>query len=265
MMISCGITFVVISGNLDLSAGSILSLLMCISLNFQSNSTMLAILIPLPIALIIGIMNGFIVGRYNANSVVVTLAMMLIIDGIGLIYTKGSVIRGISDTSYSYLSQKQIFSIPIYVFIVLLLIFGCGFLLIKTTFGKYLYYLGVNKEAAEIAGIKQQIVITIAYIISSISAFTGSIILGSRLLAASSTSGKGYEFDALTAILVGGTKLSGGKGNIFNTILGVILISIVINGLTLFNIPYEYQNVAKGLLVFIAILTDVKAGGNHEK
>jgi ribose/xylose/arabinose/galactoside ABC-type transport system permease subunit len=265
MLLSCGMTFVVITGNLDLSMGSMLSLLLCTSMRLQPHNIPLAIAVPVLVSIFFGMVNGFIVGRFNANSVIVTLAMMSVLDGITMLATRGEIANGVPGTSYSYLGTRTLFNIPLYVLLAIVFAAFTWFLLKKTTFGKFLYYLGVNKDAAIIAGVNSKKVMLIAYIISGLAVSLATLVLGSRLLAATAVSGKGYEFNALTAILVGGVKLTGGKGSMLNTIIGVILITTVINGLTLLKVSYEYQNIAKGILVFIAILSESKTGAGHER
>jgi ribose/xylose/arabinose/galactoside ABC-type transport system permease subunit len=265
MLLSCGMTFVVITGNLDLSMGSMLSLLLCTSMRLQPHNILLAIVVPILISIFFGMINGFIVGRFNVNSVIVTLAMMSVLDGITMLATRGEIANGIQGTGYSYLGTRSLFNIPLYVLLAIVFAVFTWFLLKKTTFGKFLYYLGVNKDAAIIAGVNSKKIMLIAYVISGFAVSLATLVLGSRLLAATAVSGKGYEFNALTAILVGGVKLTGGKGSMLNTIIGVILITTVINGLTLLKVSYEYQNIAKGILVFIAILSESKTGASYER
>lgn len=264
MLLSAGMTFVIITGNLDLSIGSTLSLLLCVSIRLQHSSVAMAIIAPFLIAIVIGVFNGFIVGRFNINSVIVTLAMMSAIAGVTLIYTSGYMSRGVPNTAYSFLGTGKVLGIPVYVLIVLFVIIVYEFLLRKTTFGRNLYYYGVNSEAASVAGINRQFLMIMVFLISSLSVAMATILMGSRLLSASPVAGTGYELDAITAILIGGVSLDGGRGKIINTVIGVFLVTVIINGLTLLNVPFEYRNVVKGMLILIAILTDRKSRWSYE-
>lgn len=264
MLLSAGMTFVVITGNLDLSIGSTLSLLLCLSIRLQPNSIAMALIAPFLVAIVIGAFNGYIVGKFNVNSVIVSLAMMSAIAGITLIYTSGSMSRGVPDTAYSYLGTGKVFGIPVYVLIVLFVVIVFELILRKTTFGRNLYYYGVNSEAASVAGINGQFLMIMVFLISSLSVAMATILMGSRLLSASPVAGTGYELDAITAILIGGVSLDGGRGNIINTVIGVLLVTVIINGLTLLNVPFEYRNVVKGLLILTAILTDRKSRWSYE-
>lgn len=264
MLLSAGLTFVVITGNLDLSIGSLLSLLLCLSIRLQPKSVTMAIIVPFLIAAVIGSFNGFIVGRFNVNSVIVTLAMMSGIAGITLIYTSGMMSRGVPGTAYSFLATGEILGIPLYVIIVLMVVVVYEFILRKTTFGRKLYYYGVNNEAALIVGINRQKLMITVFMISSLSVAMATILMGSRMLSASPVAGTGYELDAITAILIGGVSMDGGRGTIINTVIGVLLVTVIINGLTLLNVPFDYRNVAKGMLILIAILADRKSRWSHE-
>ena len=265
LLLSCGMTFVVIAGNLDLSMGSVLTLCLCIAIRVQVLNPWLAYLVPFIVALVSGLLIGFIVGRFEANSIIATLGMMVMVSGIAFVYTNGSIARGVTDTVYSFIGTAEVLGIPIYAILAVGYAVVCHFILNNTRFGRSLYYIGVNKEAAEATGMNIRSIIIKSYLLSALSVALAATVLGSRLLSAAPTSGTGYEFDALTAILVGGIALTGGKGTILNTFVGVLLVTVMINGLTQLNMPYEYQSVVKGVLVMISILTESKAGAKHEK
>jgi ribose/xylose/arabinose/galactoside ABC-type transport system permease subunit len=138
-------------------------------------------------------------------------------------------------------------------------------LLTKTKFGRGLIYLGTNRDAAKIAGIKTRLYQLIGFVISGLSVAVAAIILSSRMNSGSPVAGTGVEFDAITAILIGGTSLDGGKGSIMKTVVGVLILAVIINALTLFNVPYAFQNIAKGLLILVSIVIDVKSREKYGK
>lgn len=264
-IISCGLTLVVVSGALDLSVGSALSLLTVISARMQLKSDLAGLLVPLGIAVLLGLFNGAIITSFKINSIIVTLGSLSLFAGIALLYTNGAIIIGKTGTWYSLLAQGELAGIPLHVVIFIGIAIIYQVLLTKTKFGRGLIYLGTNRDAAKIAGIKTRLYQLIAFVISGLSVAVAAIILSSRMNSGSPVAGTGVEFDAITAILIGGTSLDGGKGSIMKTVVGVLILAVIINALTLFNVPYAFQNIAKGLLILISIVIDVKSREKYGK
>jgi inositol transport system permease protein len=156
-------------------------------------------------------------------------------------------------------------SIPFHVIIFITVAIIYDFLLNRTRFGRALKYVGTNLEAARIAGIRVNRVRIVAFIISSMSAAIAAIILSSRMNSGSPVAGVGFEFDAITAVVIGGTSLIGGAGSIRKTIIGVLLLAVIINVLTLYNVPFAFQNIAKGILIIVAIVVDVRTREKYGK
>jgi inositol transport system permease protein len=260
-IISCGLTLVVISGSLDLSIGSVFSLLSVVAVTMQTKNILFAILLPIAFAIAVGLFNGLIITVFEVNSIIVTLGSLSVFAGLALIYTNGGIVLAQADTWFSIISKGKVLGIPINVLIFIFIAILYEVILKKTSFGRKLIYMGSNHEAAMIVGIRTGVIKTIAFIISSVSVAIAAIILSSRLVSASPVSGMGFEFDAITAVVIGGTSLRGGKGSIYNTIIGVLLLAIIINALTLYNIPYAFQNISKGLLIMLAITADVRGRG----
>jgi ribose/xylose/arabinose/galactoside ABC-type transport system permease subunit len=258
-IISCGMTLLLISGSLDLSVGSAFSLINVIAISMQRKSNILGIVIPIAVAIILGLFNGLIVTKFNINSIIVTLGSLSLFAGIANIYTNGSIIQGTPDTWYSVIGKSNLLGIPIYVIIFVIIAIIYHLLLSRTTFGRKIIYTGTNQEAAKIIGIKVGSIRTICFIISSVSVAIAVIIYSSRMVTAQPTTGVGLEFTAVTAIVIGGTSLIGGKGSIARTIIGVFILTVIINVLTLYNVQFAYQNVIKGFLILLAIFIDFKA------
>jgi inositol transport system permease protein len=258
-IISCGMTLVVISGCLDLSVGSVFSLLNVIIISLQGRSNILAITVAFSVAVLIGLFNGIIITAFNMNSIIVTLGSLSLIGGLALLYTGGAIIHGISDTWFSVIGKDRVFGIPIHVLVFLFIAVLYQILLTGTSLGKKIRYVGVNPEAARIAGIRTGKIQTLTFIISSLSVAVAAIIYSSRMATGSPVTGVGYEFSAITALVVGGISLRGGSGSILGTIIGVLILAVIVNALTLYNVPFALQNIAKGFLIIVAIIADVRA------
>jgi ribose/xylose/arabinose/galactoside ABC-type transport system permease subunit len=256
-IISCGLALVVIGGNLDLSVGSLLSLTLGVSLSMTLHNTFLAIAVPLLIAAAIGFGNGYIVSRFNVSSIIVTLGSLSAIAGFVQFYREGNIIIGMPGMAYSAITDARFFTIPSYVIIYIVIAVVYQIILTRSSFGRKLVYQGVNKDAAIAAGINVKAITIASFVICSLSVAVASVLQGARLLQGSTNTGAGLEFDALTAILIGGISLTGGKGTIGNAMIGVFLLAVIINALTLLNVPFEWRNIAKGILILVAISADV--------
>ncbi len=257
-VISCGMTLVVISGCLDLSVGSVFSLLNLVSISLQINNNFLGVIMPLVIAVFIGFFNGFIVTKFKVNSIIVTLGSLSLFSGLAQLVTNGAIISGVTGTWYGFIGREKLLGIPVHVYVFFIVAIISQVLLSNTAFGRKIKYVGTNDSAAEIAGIKSGRVRTIAFIISSLFVAIAALIYSSRMTTASPVAGAGYEFDAITAVVIGGTSLAGGKGSIFKTIIGVLLLALIVNILTLYNVMYSFQNIVKGILIIIAIIIDIR-------
>jgi inositol transport system permease protein len=258
-IISCGMTLVVISGCLDLSVGSVFSLLNVIIISLQGRSNILAITVAFSVAILIGLFNGIIITAFDMNSIIVTLGSLSLIGGLALLYTGGAIIHGVSDTWFSVIGKDRVFGIPIHVLVFLFIAVLYQILLTGTSLGKKIRYVGVNPEAARIAGIRTGKIQTLTFIISSLSVAVAAIIYSSRMATGSPVTGVGYEFSAITALVVGGISLRGGSGSILGTIIGVLILAVIVNALTLYNVPFALQNIVKGFLIIVAIIADIRA------
>ena len=258
-IISCGMTLVVISGCLDLSVGSAFSLINVIIISLQQRSNLLAITVAFLVAILIGLFNGTIITAFDMNSIIVTLGSLSLIGGLALLYTNGAIIHGVSDTWFSVIGKGRVFGIPVHVLVFLFIALLYQILLTGTSLGRKIRYVGFNPEAARIAGIRTGKIRTLTFIISSLSVAVAAIIYSSRMVTGSPVTGAGYEFSAITALVVGGISLRGGSGNIFGTIIGVLILAVIVNALTLYNVSFSIQNIVKGFLIIIAIIADVRA------
>ena len=259
-LIAFGMTFVILTGGIDLSVGSILALSSALTAGLLGSGmpVTLAILISLILGCILGMMNGLLISYGKLAPFIVTLATMTIFRGATLVYTNGNPItKGLSDTFlFQFLGQGYIVGIPFPVIIMFIVFIVLYVLLHKTAFGKSVYAIGGNEKAAYISGVKLNKVKIIIYSISGIMASISGLIITSRLSSAQPTAGASYEMDAIAAVVLGGTSLSGGKGRILGTLIGALIIGVLNNGLYIIGVSAFWQQVVKGVVILIAVLID---------
>lgn len=259
-LIAFGMTFVILTVGIDLSVGSILALSSALTAGLLGSGmpVTLAILISLILGCILGMMNGLLISYGKLAPFIVTLATMTIFRGATLVYTNGNPItKGLSDTFlFQFLGQGYIVGIPFPVIIMFIVFIVLYVLLHKTAFGKSVYAIGGNEKAAYISGVKLNKVKIIIYSISGIMASISGLIITSRLSSAQPTAGASYEMDAIAAVVLGGTSLSGGKGRILGTLIGALIIGVLNNGLNIIGVSAFWQQVVKGVVILIAVLID---------
>jgi len=259
-LIAFGMTFVILTGGIDLSVGSILALSSALTAGLLGSGmpVTLAILISLILGCILGMMNGLLISYGKLAPFIVTLATMTIFRGATLVYTNGNPItKGLSDTFlFQFLGQGYIVGIPFPVIIMFIVFIVLYVLLHKTAFGKSVYAIGGNEKAAYISGVKLNKVKIIIYSISGMMASISGLIITSRLSSAQPTAGASYEMDAIAAVVLGGTSLSGGKGRILGTLIGALIIGVLNNGLNIIGVSAFWQQVVKGVVILIAVLID---------
>lgn len=259
-LIAFGMTFVILTGGIDLSVGSILALSSALTAGLLGSGmpVTLAILISLILGCILGMMNGLLISYGKLAPFIVTLATMTIFRGATLVYTNGNPItKGLSDTFlFQFLGQGYIVGIPFPVIIMFIVFIVLYVLLHKTAFGKSVYAIGGNEKAAYISGVKLNKVKIIIYSISGMMASISGLIITSHLSSAQPTAGASYEMDAIAAVVLGGTSLSGGKGRILGTLIGALIIGVLNNGLNIIGVSAFWQQVVKGVVILIAVLID---------
>ena len=260
-LIAVGMTFVLITGGIDLSVGSILSLSAIVGCSFVQEDSpypiIVCIVIALAIGAAIGLANGFVVAYGKVPAFIVTLGTQLMAGGAALVFNNGSPIPGLKD-SYNQIGAGKLFGVipyPIIIFLIALII--GGIVLKKTLFGRYIYAVGGNETATKACGLNTRKLITSAYVISGICAAIAGIVLSARVKTATAIAGEGYELDAIAAAVLGGTSLSGGVGNMGGTLVGVLIIGLLDNGMTLLNVQSYFQDIIQGLIIIIAVFIDV--------
>ncbi|HEK9989833.1 TPA: ribose ABC transporter permease [Streptococcus equi subsp. zooepidemicus] len=258
--IAFGMTFVILTGGIDLSVGSSLALSSALAAGLIGGGLPVSVAIVLAICLggLFGMLNGLLIAYGKLAPFIVTLATMTIFRGATLVYTNGNpVTKGLSDSFlFQFLGQGYIVGIPFPVILMFLVFVILAILLHKTAFGKAVYALGGNEKAAYISGIKLNKVKIIIYTISGMMASLSGLIITSRLSSAQPTAGASYEMDAIAAVVLGGTSLSGGKGRIWGTLIGALIIGVLNNGLNIIGVSAFWQQVVKGIVILIAVLLD---------
>jgi ribose transport system permease protein len=260
-LIAYGMTFVILTGGIDLSVGSMLALSSAVVAQLMAKGVGFypSLLIGIVAGAIMGAFNGFMITKGRVAPFIATLATLTIFRGFTLVFTNGSPITGIgNDLSFQLFGKGYLFGIPIPVVTMLVVFLFLLFVLKKTVFGKQTYAIGGNEEASILAGIKVDRVKVAIYSISGALSALAGIILISRLNSADPNAGASYELDAIAAVVLGGTSLSGGKGSIVGTLIGALIIGVLNNGLNLLNVSPFYQLVVKGLVILLAVLIDRK-------
>ena len=256
-VISVGMTFVILSGGIDLSVGSIVAVAgVCLATALQRH-------VPLPLALAValgvgaacGLVNGLLITVGRLAPFIATLGMMSIARGIALIYTDGRPVSGF-DASFRALSTARPFMIPAPVFLMLVVYVIGHFLLTKTTFGRYVYAIGGNEEATRLSGVRVGIHKTLIYVIAGLTSGIAAVILTARLNSAQPIAGFMYELDAIAATVIGGTSLLGGSGTLAGTLIGSLIMGVLRNGLNLLGISSFLQQVVIGSVIIAAVLLD---------
>ncbi len=262
-ILAVGMTFVILTAGIDLSVGSIYAFSSAITVYLVGigYNSVLAVFSGLLIGTLIGSINGFFITKGKLQPFIVTLATMTIFRGATLVFTEGRPINAGYEKNaelFSKIGAGHFLSIPIPIWIMLVVILIGYFILKKTTLGRYVYAIGGNEEATKLSGVNVTKVKLTVYSISGFLAALAGIIISARLSSAQPTAGQGYELDAIAAVVLGGTSLSGGVGTILGTIIGALIIGILNNALNLLDITSYYQLLVKGLVILVAVLLDRK-------
>ncbi len=261
-VMALGVTFVVISGNLDLSVGSMMSFSTIVVLDLHDKiGPFLAIPAMFGMTLCLGAFIGFLVGFLRLNSLIVTLGMLSAIHGLTLTYSGGQNmdIADKEGTWFSVFGQGTALGIPVPILIFLALAALLGLSLAKTPFGRKVYAVGGNGTAATFSGIRRARTVFCCYLISAACVATAGLIQASRSLGSQNTVGQGLELEVLAAVILGGASLLGGSGTIFKTVIGVLILGFIQNGLLLIGLPFYVQFVVTWIIIILAVWLDIAA------
>jgi ribose transport system permease protein len=258
-ILAIGMSFVIITGGIDLSVGSVLAITGAVVATFaKSGGNILpGVIAAIIIGAAIGLVNGILVSKGKVQAFIVTLATMTIFRGVTYVYTNGNPISGLGD-NISFIGNSSILGVPLPIFFIIIVLLIAWYALNQTRLGRYIYALGGNEDSARLSGINTDKIKTLVYVISGITAAIAGIIVTSRIGSASPNAGTGFELDAIAAVVLGGTSLAGGEGKVTGTIIGALIIGVLNNGLNLMGVNPFYQAIAKGLVILLAVLLDKK-------
>ena len=266
--LSVGMTLVILTGGIDLSVGSVLALSGAIMAGMLKNGlevpvlnlfvgfTVLgAVLAGLIVGSFLGFFNGLMITRVKIPPFVATLAMLTIARGLTQLWTGGAAITGLGKT-FGYVGTGWFLGVPVRVWTCAAIVGMAVVVLKKTRFGRYIYAVGGNERAAKLSGLNVNRIKLLVYTIAGALSAVGGLILTSKIDSATPTAGGGYELDSIAAVVIGGTSLSGGKGSVFGTVLGALIIGVLNSGLIILQVPPFWQQVIKGFVILLAVAID---------
>jgi inositol transport system permease protein len=264
-MLAFGASFVILLGHTNVAYGSELAFIGCIDclvmIQLQQSmspavAAILALLVSIVVGAILGLINGYIITKFDIPAFIMTLAVTTIARGGALLLTNGTPVAGMDD-AFNWFGQGYIGPIPTSVVIMIVLFIIAWVLMNKTRFGRHVYAVGGNRNAAEASGISATGVNRKVFLLDGIFTGIAALVFMARQASGTPAGGVSYEFDAITAVVVGGTSLAGGSGNVSGTILGAFIVGIINNVQNLLHINTYWQQVVKGIVILLAVIIDV--------
>lgn len=265
-LVAVGHTYLIIAGQNDLSPGSLAAFSGVLSAILVSKGVpfIVAVIVTLIAGAIVGVFNAWMVNKIHLEAFIATLVTQTIVRGFAYIICNGKPVA-ISDKTFLSLGKVRFFSIPLSVWLMIFAFIIFGFILAKTKFGRSVYAIGGSIEAARLAGLNPQRIITTCFILMGILSSLGGIVFAARMNSGQPAANVNLEFDAITAVILGGVSFSGGVGSMVGTVLGVFLIQAFNTGLIMVNVPTFWQLVAKGVLLLLALTSDYLRKENRKK
>jgi len=256
-IVAAALTLVMVAGNIDLSIGWLIGFAACLT-GVHSDNALVAFALAIPLCALCGALNGVLVGFLRLNPFITTLGTMYVFKGITMLYANNrQLTTAVPSKSLIFFGQGTLLGVPfpIWVFAAAAAIFF--FLLKFTTFGTRIYAVGANPLAARFSGISAPKTVFLTYLLGGVAAGVAGVLLFCKVMSTQPYSGAGQEFDALTAIVLGGTSVMGGKGTVLGTVIGVVFVGILANGFTLMGLESNMQYIVQGVVLVIAMRTDV--------
>ena len=253
-LIAVGMTFVILTGGIDLSVGAVMALASTVAAGLMASGLngVAALLICLVVGVAFGVANGVFVAFACMPPIIVTLATMGIARGLGLIYTGGYPISGLP-AWVNWFGEGRVVGLQAPI-LIMLAVYICGWIVLeRTAFGRYVYAIGGNEVATRLSGVRVARSKLLVYAISGLAASIAALVLTGRLMSGQPNAGQGFELDAIAAVVLGGTSIAGGRGSLIGTLLGALLLGVLNNGLNMVGVNPYVQTVVKGVIILIAI------------
>jgi len=255
-IVAAGMTFVIISGGIDLSVGSLVALSgVVLGVVLQMHQPPLAMALTAALAVGSGLVNGLLISLGRLPPFIVTLGMMSVARGAALVFTEGRPVSGF-DEDFRWLATGTIAFVPAPVIVILIVYAIAHLVLTRTTFGRYVYAIGGNEEATRLSGVAVRFHKTAVYGVAGLMSAVAAIVLTARLNSAQPIAGMMYELDAIAAAVIGGTSLLGGEGSLGGTLIGALIMGVLRNGLNLLGVSSFLQQIVIGLVIVVAVLVD---------
>lgn len=271
-ILAAGMSFVILTGGIDISVGATLALVGAISVDMVAKglNIVLVLLIAIALGALVGLFNGVFIAKFRLQPMIVTLATMSICRGLTYIYTKGSPITLntalASGAAYKWIGSGTLFDVIPFPLVIVIVVYAISFYILnKTTFGRHVYAVGGNEDAARLSGINTVWTKIASYMTCGMMAAIAGIIISARVSSAQPNAGESYEMDAIAAVVIGGTSLRGGEGRVLYTIIGALIIGMLNNFLNLIGVDSYYQIVVKGIVILVAVLADAKTAKSWVK
>ena len=258
LMLACGMTMVIILGGIDLSVGSIIAMSGCFAAGavvWGGMPEIVGLTLGVLSGLMFGLFNGAVIAWTNIPPFIVTLASMNLAKGIAYVFSGGKPIRCMTD-AWKFLGAGYVLGIPTPVWTMFIVFFLCVLFLNRTRIGRHIYAVGGNSTAAKFSGISTAKVKFTVFAISGTLAGLAGVTIASRLYSGTCTSGNAAEMDAIAAVVIGGTSMSGGSGKLGGTLIGALIIGILNNGLNLMGVNSDWQYIIKGIVILGAVYVD---------
>ena len=258
LFLATGMTMVIILGGIDLSVGSVIALSGVVAAGCVVNFGLpeaVGFIAAIAVGAAVGLFNGFIICKTDIPPFIVTLASMNITKGIALVLTGGAPIRCMTD-AFKFPGAGYVGPVPTPVILMFIIFILAALMINKTQLGRHIYAVGGNVQAAKFSGISVQKVKFIVYAYTGVMAGIAGVVIASRLYSGQPTAGDGAEMDAIASVVVGGTSMSGGSGRIGGTLIGVLIIGVLNNGLNLMGVDSNFQYIVKGLVILLAVYVD---------
>lgn len=265
-LVAIGHTYLIIAGQNDLSPGSLAALSGVVAAILVSWGVPfgVAVIVTLAVAALVGVFNAWMVNKIKLEAFIATLVTQSIIRGFAYIICNGKPVA-VSNKTFITLGKARAAGIPVSVWIMIVAIVIFGFILAKTKFGRSIYAIGGNKDAARLAGLNPERIVTISYIMMGVLCGIGGVVFAARMNSGQPAACVNLEFDAITAVILGGVSFAGGVGTMGGTVLGIILIQAFNMGLTMVNVPSFWQYVARGGLLLFALTSDFIRKRNRDR